>query len=97
MCTFIGFAVVFPNWTLELSRYGVDIFLTFRLTTANTEIIRHKPTSKRYLVAISIFFILGLITIGLSKIDNQYTLYIEHMGFVRVTIEVILLALVFSF
>lgn len=97
MCTFIGFAVVFPNCALELSRYGVGMFLSFGLVAAITESIRRNPTATRYLVAISLFFILGLVTIGLSKIDNQYTFYIEHMGLVSVAIEVVLLALVLSF
>ncbi|MBC7697688.1 MAG: 7TM-DISM domain-containing protein [Bacteroidia bacterium] len=97
MCTLIGFAVVFPNWALELSLYGVGMFLSFGLVAAITESIRRNPTSRRYLVAISLFFILGLVTISLSKIDNQYTFYIEHMGLVSVAIEVVLLALVLSF
>lgn len=73
------------------------MFLTFGLTAAISESIRHNPTARRYLVAISLFFILGLVTISLSKIYNQYAFYIEHMGVVSVAIEVILLALVLSF
>jgi len=97
MCIFIGLGFVLPNWALELSRYGVGMFLCFGLVAAITKSIRHNPTAKRYLVAISIFFVLGLITISLSKIEDQYTFYIEHMGLVSVAIEVMLLALVLSF
>ena len=97
MCAFVGLAFVYPNWALELSRYGVGMFLTYSLTAAIIEAKRKNPTAKRYLVAISLFFILGLATISLSKIDSQYTFYIEHMGLVSVAIEVILLALVLSY
>jgi diguanylate cyclase (GGDEF)-like protein len=97
MCVFIGLALVFPNWALELSRYGVGMFLCYGLVAAITKSMRHNPSAKRYLVAISIFFTLGLITISLSKIEDQYTFYIEHMGLVSVAIEVMFLALVLSF
>ncbi len=97
MCVFIGLGFVLPNWALELSRYGVGMFLCYGLAAAITKSMRNNPTAKRYLVAISIFFVLGLITISLSKIDDQFTFYIEHMGLVSVAIEVMLLALVLSF
>lgn len=97
MCAFVGLAFVYPNWALELSRYGVGMFLTYGLTAAVIEAKRKNPTAKRYLVAISLFFMLGLTTISLSQIENQYTFYIEHMGLVSVAIEVMLLALVLSY
>ncbi|HYN54837.1 MAG TPA: diguanylate cyclase [Methylotenera sp.] len=97
MCLFVGLAIVYPNWALELSRFGVGMFLFYGLTAAIIESLRHNASAKRYLIAISIFFVLGLITITLSKIDNQYTFYIEHMGLISVSIEVIFLALVLSF
>ena len=97
MCIFIGLALVFPHWALELSRYGVGMFLCYGLVAAIIKSMRHNPSAKRYLVAISIFFVLGLIIISLSKIEDQYTFYIEHMGLVSVAIEVIFLALVLSF
>lgn len=97
MCLFVGLAIVFPNWALELSRYGVGMFLSYGLVSAITESLRNNTSAKRYLIAISIFFVLGLVTITLSKIDNQYTFYIEHMGLISVAIEVIFLALVLSF
>lgn len=97
MCLFVGLAIVFPNWALELSRYGVGMFLSYGLVAAITESLRNNTSAKRYLIAISIFFVLGLITISLSKIDNQYTFYIEHMGLISVAIEAIFLALVLAF
>ncbi|MEO6117668.1 MAG: diguanylate cyclase [Methylotenera sp.] len=97
MCLFVGLAIVYPNWALELSRFGVGMFLCYGLVAAIIESLRNNASARRYLIAISIFFVLGLITITLSKIDNQYTFYIEHMGLISVSIEVIFLALVLSF
>lgn len=97
MLVFLGFSVVYPNWALELCRYGVTMFLSYGLLTAISESMRKNPTAKRYLVAISLFFVMGLVTVSLSKLDHHFTLYIEHMGLVSVAIEVVLLALVLAF
>lgn len=97
MSLFLGFAIMYPNWALELSRYGVTLFLSYGLLAAIMESLKNNATAKRYLVAISLFFVMGFITVSLSKVDNQFTLYIEHMGLVSVAIEVVLLALVLAF
>ena len=97
MSLFLGLAVAYSNWALELCRYGVALFLSYGLVVAITESLHKNSTAKRYLIAISIFFISGLIAISLNKIDSQFTFYIEHIGLVSVAIEVILLALVLSF
>ena len=97
MSIFLGLAVAYSNWALELCRYGVALFLSYGLVVAITESLHKNSTAKRYLVAISIFFISGLIAISLNKIDSQFTFYIEHIGLISVAIEVILLALVLSF
>lgn len=97
MSLFLGLAVAYPNWALELCRYGVALFLSYGLVTAITASLHKNATAKRYLIAITIFFISGLIAISLSKIDGQFTFYIEHIGLISVAIEVILLALVLSF
>ena len=97
MSIFLGLAVAYSNWALELCRYGVALFLSYGLVVAITESLHKNSTAKRYLIAISIFFISGLIAISLNKIDSQFTFYIEHIGLVSVAIEVILLALVLSF
>lgn len=97
MSLFLGLAVAYSNWALELCRYGVALFLSYGLVVAITESLHKNATARRYLIAISIFFISGLIAISLSKIDGQFTFYIEHIGLISVAIEVILLALVLSF
>ena len=97
MSLFLGLAVAYPNWALELCRYGVALFLSYGLVAAITESLHKNSTAKRYLIAISIFFVSGLIAISLNKIDSQFTFYIEHIGLLSVDVEVILLALVLSF
>jgi diguanylate cyclase (GGDEF)-like protein len=97
MSLFLGLAIGYPNWALELCRYGVALFLSYGLIAAITQTLNKNATAKRYLVAISIFFISGLVAISLSKINSEFTYYIEHIGLVSVAIEVILLALVLSF
>lgn len=97
MVLFLLTGVTFPNWALECSRYGVALFLSYGLATAIRQSQRNIATAKRYLVAISLFFACGILTISLSKLNQQFDLYIEHLGLLSVAIEVILLALVLSF
>jgi diguanylate cyclase len=97
MSLFLSLAVVHPNWALELCRYGVGLFLSYGLLAAIAESLHKNATARRYLIAISIFFMSGLIAISLNKIDGQFTFYIEHIGLISVAIEVVLLALVLSF
>ncbi len=97
MSIFLGVAIGYPNWALEFCRYGVALFLSYGLVAAIRQSLNKNNTAKRYLIAISIFFMSGLTAISLNKIDSQFTFYIEHIGIVSVAIEVILLALVLSF
>ena len=97
LCMFMPLAIVYPHWALEFSRFGVSLFLSYGLLTAIIESRRKNLSAKRYLIAISAFFVLGLLTISLSKMNGQYTFYIEHMGLLSVSIEVIFLALVLTF
>lgn len=97
MVLFLCLAIAFPNWALEFCRYEVALFLCYGLAVAIRQSQRKNATAKRYLVAISLFFVSGIIAISLSKLDQQFDLYIEHLGLVSVAIEVVLLALVLSF
>lgn len=90
-------AIALPNWALEFCRYGVGLFLCYGLTAAIRQSLRKNATAKRYLVAISLFFVFGIMTISLSTLQQQFDLYIEHLGLMSVAIEVVLLALVLSF
>lgn len=97
MVLFLCMGMAFPNWALEFCRYEVALFLCYGLAAALRQSQRKNATAKRYLVAISLFFVSGIIAISLSKLDQQFDLYIEHLGLVSVAIEVVLLALVLSF
>jgi diguanylate cyclase (GGDEF)-like protein len=49
-----------------------------------------------YLVAIASFFVLGLTSISLERMD-VHALYVEHLGLLAVAVEIFLLALVLSY
>jgi diguanylate cyclase (GGDEF)-like protein len=97
MLSFLLMAMLLPNWALEFCRYEVALFLCYGLAAAIRQSQRKNATAKRYLIAISLFFVSGIITISLSRLHEQFDLYIEHLGLVSVALEVILLALVLAF
>lgn len=97
MLLFLFLAMVLPNWALEFCRYEVALFLSYGLAAAIRQSQRKNATAKRYLIAISLFFVSGIIAISLNRLHEQFDLYIEHLGLVSVAIEVILLALVLAF
>ncbi|MFZ6648644.1 diguanylate cyclase domain-containing protein [Undibacterium sp. TJN25] len=92
---FIILAGFFPNWSLELDRYGVGLFMFYGLAAGISGVRGGNPSARFYLVAIAAFFILGLTSISLNRMD-AHTLYVEHIGLLAVAVEVFLLALVLS-
>ncbi|WP_394782350.1 7TM-DISM domain-containing protein, partial [Undibacterium sp.] len=92
---FIIAAGFFPNWSLELDRYGVGLFMFYGLAAGISSTRRGNASAKFYLVAIASFLILGLTSISLNRMD-AHTLYVEHIGLLAVAVEVFLLALVLS-
>lgn len=94
---FILLAALKPNWSLELARYGVGLFLSYGLTAGILRARQGSISARLYLVAIAVFFILGAIAITQAKLSGIYTVYIEHVGLIAVAVEVILLALVLSY
>ncbi len=94
---FILTAALRPNWSLELARYGVGLFLVYGLTSGIIRARQGSVPARFYLVAIGIFFMLGTAAISLSQLAGIYTLYIEHVGLLAVAVEVILLALVLAY
>ncbi len=94
---FFLMGVLWPNWSLELARYGVGLFLTYGLFAGIVRARHGNVSARLYLLAIGVFFVLGLVTISLSQISGVYTLYIEHFGLFSVAVEVIMLALVLSY
>lgn len=94
---FILMAWFKPNWSLELDRYGVGLFLTYGLTAGIVRARQGHPSARIYLIAIAAFFTLGTAAISQARFDAMYTLYIEHLGLGAVAVEVVLLALVLSY
>ena len=93
---FVPLALILPNWSLELDRIGAGLFMTFGLGAGILRTRQGDITARNYLAAVLTFFILGVISISLSKLDGSYTFYIEHLGLLAVTVEALLLALVLA-
>jgi diguanylate cyclase (GGDEF)-like protein len=97
MCAFLVIAAFLPNWSLELDRYGVGLFLLYGLSAGIIRARQGSMSARLYLVAIGVFFVLGGVAITQAQLSGIYTLYIEHVGLLAVAVEVILLALVLSY
>ena len=92
----IVLAMIMLNWSLEIDRYGVGLFLVYGLVAGIVRSLEGSVTARLYLCAIGTFFVMGITTISVSSL-NVYTLYIEHMGLLSVAVEILLLALVLSY
>jgi len=97
MVLFIAVAAVRPNWSLELDRFGVALFLGFGLAAGTVQSLRGNVLARLYLLANVGFFVSGLASITLVDLHGVYAIFIEHLGLVAVTIEVVLLAFVLSY
>lgn len=85
------------HWSLELCRIGVGLFLLFGMTVGLIQAWRGQTLARLYVLANMGFFASGISAISLLDLQGVYTLYIEHIGLLAVTIEVLLLALVLSY
>lgn len=92
----IVLAIVKPNWSLEIDRYGVGAFLSYGLWAGVVRAREGSVSARYYLCAIGAFFVLGIWTITASS-GGGSSLFIEHMGLLSVAVEVVLLALVLSY
>jgi len=97
LAMFIVVAAFRPSWSLELDRYGVGLFLLFGLTAGTLCAFRGNPSARLYLVANVAFFIPGITSITLLRLDGYEAFYVEHLGLLAVAIEVLMLALVLSY
>lgn len=93
---FIVLAIIAPNWSLELDRYGVGLFLSYGLVAGIVRVRQGHPLARMYLIAILAFFALGAVSISMSRLQDVYTIYMEHLGLTAVTVEALLLALVLA-
>jgi len=94
---FIVVSALRPNWSLELARLGVGLFLIYGLTAGIMLARLGNVSARLYLIAIGVFFVLGAVAITQTQLSGVYTLYIEHVGLFAVAVEAILLALVLSY
>lgn len=97
MAVFIAVAALRPHWSLELDRYGVALFLTYGLVAGVVQVFRGHVLARFYLLANVGFFVSGVAAISLIGLDGVFSLYVEHLGLLAVTIEVVLLAFVLSY
>jgi diguanylate cyclase len=97
LALFVIVGAVRPHWSLELDRIGVGLFLLFGLGVGLRFALRGDRLARLYLVANIGFFVSGFAAISLIQLQGVYTSYVEHLGLVAVTIEVLLLALVLSY
>lgn len=93
---FVLLALFKPNWSLELDRVGVGLFLCFGLLSGIVCNRQGHFSAPMYLSVVLVFFVLGALSISLGSLGGVYTIYIEHLGLLAVTVEVLLLALVLA-
>lgn len=89
-------AMIFPNWMLEMDRYGVAIFLCFGMICGIRLSLQNQMTARLYLVAITVFGILGGLSISANRLTTQIWT-IEQLGLLAVTVEAVLLALLVAY
>ena len=89
-------AFMLPNWSLEMARAGVGLFLLYGLSAGIAGMRRGSKTAKRYLVAVGLFVLVGGSAISQSELPS-YSYVVEHLGLFAVMLEVILLSIVISY
>lgn len=89
-------AMIFPNWMLEMDRFGVAIFLTFGLICGIRLSLKKHRIAQLYLIAITVFGVLGGLSITAERLtSNAWT--IEQLGLIAVAVEAIMLSLLVAF
>ncbi len=90
-------ALINTHWIIESARYGVGLMMLYALIAALVRAYEGYKIAYFYLVAIAAFFIIGSIAISSKDLDGVYTIYIEHLGLLAVTVEVLLIGLVLGY
>lgn len=85
------------SWILECARFGVGLMMSFGLIAALYRAYEGYKIAYFYLVAIVTFFVIGSIAISSSDLEGVYTIYVEHIGLLAVTAEVLLIGLVLGY
>lgn len=86
-----------PNLVIESARYGVGLMMLYGLIAALVRAFEGYKIAYFYLVAIAAFFVIGSIAISSKSLDGVYTIYVEHIGLLAVTVEVLLIGLVLAY
>jgi diguanylate cyclase (GGDEF)-like protein len=90
-------AIFNKNLIIECARYGVGLMMLYALIAALVRAFEGYKIAYFYLVAIAAFFVIGSIAISSKDLDGVYTIYIEHIGLLAVTVEVLLIGLVLGY
>lgn len=85
------------HFILECARYGVGLMMVYGLVAALVRAYEGYKIAYFYLVAIAAFFVIGSIAISSKDLVGIYTIYIEHIGLLAVTVEVLLIGLVLGY
>lgn len=85
------------NLILECARFGVGLMMSYGLIAALYRAYEGYKVAYFYLIAVFAFFIIGAIAISSSDLDGIYTIYVEHIGLLAVTTEVLLIGLVLGY
>lgn len=85
------------NLIIECARYGVGLMMLYALIAALARAYGRYKIAYFYLVAITAFFIIGSFAISSKDLNGIYTIYIEHIGLLAVTVEVLLIGLVLGY
>ncbi len=90
-------AIFYNHLIIEAARYGVGLMMLYGLIAALVRAYEGYKIAYFYLVAIAAFFVIGSIAISSEDLDGIYTIYIEHIGLLAVTVEVLLIGLVLGY
>jgi diguanylate cyclase len=95
LCLFCVVSLVQPRLSLEFDRVGVALFISYGLTSGVVRLRQGNATAGPYLIAIASLFVLGGTAISLTGTKHSY-FFVEHLGLLAVTAEIVLLALVLA-
>lgn len=98
MLAVLLFVAIFnKHLIIECARYGVGLMMLYALIAALVRAFEGYKIAYYYLVAIAAFFMIGSFAISSKDLVGIYTIYIEHIGLLAVTVEVLLIGLVLGY
>ena len=97
LAVLLATAIFNKHLIIECARYGVGLMMLYGLIAALVRAFEGYKIAYFYLVAIATFFVIGSIAISSKDLEGVYTIYIEHIGLLAVTVEVLLIGLVLGY